>query len=71
LLVEVEVAILKYRSHLHFLKSSTRRRKINPQARARLVRPGGTKGMGAWHLREWSAEIRLLVLQEHGLLLQF
>jgi hypothetical protein len=53
LLVEVEVAILKYGSPLHFFKSSVRRRKRSP------------------HLREWSAEIRLLALRERGLLLQF
>jgi hypothetical protein len=29
------------------------------------------KGAGARHLREWSAEIRLLALREHDLLLLF
>jgi hypothetical protein len=32
---------------------------------------GVAKGAGARHLREWSGEIRLLALQERGLLLQF
>jgi hypothetical protein len=32
---------------------------------------GVAKGAGARHLCEWSAEIRLLALQERGLLLQF
>jgi hypothetical protein len=36
-----------------------------------LASPGGAKGAGAQHLREWSAEIRLLALQERSLLLQF
>jgi hypothetical protein len=38
---------------------------------ARLVSLGGAKGAGAWHLREWSTEIRLLAFRERGLLLQF
>jgi hypothetical protein len=68
---KVEVVILKYRSPLYFLKSSMRRRKRSPHARARLASPGGAKGADARHLREWSAEIRLLALRERGLLLQF
>jgi hypothetical protein len=78
LLVEVEVVILKYGSPPHFLKSSVRRSKRSPHARARsprLASPGGAgrraKGAGARHLREWSAEIRLLALRERGLLLLF
>jgi hypothetical protein len=65
LLIEVEVAILKYGSPLHFLKSSVRRRKKSPHARARLASPVGAKG--ARRLREWSAEIRLFALQDCGL----
>jgi hypothetical protein len=71
LLIEVEVAILKYGSHLHFLKSSVSRRKRSPHALTRLASWGGAKGVGAQHLREWSTEIWLLALQEHSLLLQF
>jgi hypothetical protein len=68
LLVEVEVVILKYVSLLHFIKSSVRRSKRSPHARA-LASPRRAKG--ARHLREWSAEIRLLALWERDLLLLF
>jgi hypothetical protein len=52
----VKVAILKYGSHLHFLKSSVRRRKRSPHMHARSPRRAGRGGAkGAWHLREWSA----------------
>jgi hypothetical protein len=61
LLVEVEVVILKYVSPLHFLKSSVRSKR-SPRMLARLVGRGGAKGAGARHLREWSTEIRLLLL---------
>jgi hypothetical protein len=74
LLVEVEIAILKYGSSLHFLKSIVRRRKKSPHACARSLRlagPGGEKGKGARHLREWFAKIRLIALRECDLLLQF
>jgi hypothetical protein len=72
LLVEVDVVILKYESCSHFLRSSVRRRKRNPHARSpRLASLGGAKGASARHLLEWSAEIWLLALPEHGLLLQF
>jgi hypothetical protein len=72
LLVEVEVVILKYVSPLHLLKSSVRRSKRSPHARSlALPRQGGAKGTGAQHLREWSAEIRLLALRERDLLLLF
>jgi hypothetical protein len=62
LLVEVEIAILKYGSPLQFLKSSVRRRKKSPHAHS--PRGGGATGAGARHLREWSTEIRLLALRE-------
>jgi hypothetical protein len=68
LLIEVEVVILKYRSHLHFLKSSVRMSKRSLHARALARR---AKGAGAWHLSEWSAEIWLLALRERDLLLLF
>jgi hypothetical protein len=61
----MEVAILKYGSHLHFLKSSVRRRKRSPHACARLASAVGAKGVR--RLREWSVEIRLFALQERGL----
>ena len=41
LLVEVEVAMLKYGSLLHFLKSSRWRRKRSPHVRSRLPRLAG------------------------------
>jgi hypothetical protein len=65
------VVILKYGSHLHFFKSSVRRSKRSPHALARLAGLGGAKGAGVRHLREWSAEIRLLALRERDLLLLF
>jgi hypothetical protein len=46
LLVEVEVAILKYGSPLHFLKSSVRRRKRSPHARVRSLASPGQRGEG-------------------------
>jgi hypothetical protein len=59
---------LIYGSCSHLLKTSMRRRKeVHTRARS----PGVAKGAGARHLREWSAEIRLLALQERGLLLLF
>jgi hypothetical protein len=67
LLIEVEVVILKYGSPPHILKSSVRRSKRSPHAHAPLAR----RGEGARHLREWSAEIRLLTLRECNLLLLF
>jgi hypothetical protein len=48
-----------------------RRKEVHTRALARLASPGVAKGAGARHLREWSAEIRLLALWESGLLLQF
>jgi hypothetical protein len=48
-----------------------RRKKVHTHTLARLTSSGVAKGAGARHLREWSAEIRLLTLQERGLLLQF
>ena len=45
-----------------------------PHARARSPRlawPGGAKGAGARHAREWSAEIRPLALRGRGYLLPF
>ena len=69
-LVEVEVVILKYVSRLHSLNSSARRRKeAHTCSLAHLPLPGLAKGVR--HLREWSAEIRLLALRERSLLLQF
>jgi hypothetical protein len=63
---------LIYGSCFHLLKTSMRRRKeVHTRALARLAERGVAKGAGARHLCEWSAEIRLLVLQERGLLLQF
>ena len=44
-------------------------------ASPRLAGPGraraGAMGAGARHLREWSAEIRILTLRVHGFLLLF
>jgi hypothetical protein len=48
-----------------------RRKEVHTRALARLAERGVAKGAGARHLREWSAEIRLLALQERGLLLLF
>jgi hypothetical protein len=48
-----------------------RRNEDHTRALARLAGRGVAKGAGARHLREWSAEIRLLALRERGLLLQF
>jgi hypothetical protein len=65
---------LIYGSCSHLLKTSMRRRKelhTCELASPRLVELGGAKGAGAWHLREWSAEILLLTLRERDLLLQF
>jgi hypothetical protein len=71
LLVKVEVAMLKYRSPLHFLKSSVRRRKESPHVQARSPRLASQGGMGVRHLHEWSTEIWLLALQGCILFLQF
>jgi hypothetical protein len=70
LLVEMEVVILKYVSPLHFLKCSVRSKR-SPHARAHLTSRGGANSAGVRHLREWSAEIRLLALRERNLLLLF
>jgi hypothetical protein len=55
---KVEVVILKYRSPLYFLKSSMRRRKRSPHARARLASPrlawwgeGRGRAAPAWMVR--------------------
>jgi hypothetical protein len=42
-----------------------------PHARARLPGRAGTKGAGARHPREWSAEIRPLALRGRSYLLPF
>jgi hypothetical protein len=54
LLVEVEVAILKYGSSLHLLKSSVRRRKKSLHARARSPNRAGRgeeRAAPAWMVR--------------------
>jgi hypothetical protein len=49
-----------------------RRKEVHTRARSpRLAGCDMAKGAGARHLREWSAEIRLVALRERGLLLQF
>jgi hypothetical protein len=63
LLVEGGGNQLIYGSCSRLLKISMRKKEAHTRALACLAGRGGVKGVGARHLREWFAEIRLLALR--------